>query len=311
MIIIRNEDDLSNAVNQLRGKGEYVAEPIQFEGYPRFEITLRGERFDGGIPTRIMPALLELQRTLDRATANALGVVRLDKSTLQRAEIVVRVESGSTSFVADFVPILNSLVAKMSSTEAVVTLLGFATIAGGSWAWKAYLNHRAALHGEDVRARLTEKQIELTKSLHETPSAHFDKTLATFNKMLHVLGRRLEDGDQMVIQGEQPVDGATAKQLLRKPREEVISDRLDGIYMILDVASGGVREGYWVNVVDVDTDNKLRVYIPDGALPLDQLEELKAGEWGKRPLHMQINVRRRGERIVNATLVRAGLESSD
>lgn len=119
-MIIRNEKDLYDTINRLREgedsphepyppgplgflvkKDGASTEPIRFDGYPRLEITLRGERFDGGVPTRIMPALLQLQRALDKTTAQTLGVTRLDKNTLRQTEIIVRTESGSTEFIAD------------------------------------------------------------------------------------------------------------------------------------------------------------------------------------------------------------------
>ena len=73
---IRNEQDLFRAIEPLRFDGgdeeafrerpaSYVAEEpsggIQFVGWPSFRITICGERFDGGIPARLMPALYKYQ----------------------------------------------------------------------------------------------------------------------------------------------------------------------------------------------------------------------------------------------------------
>lgn len=95
--------------------------------------------------------------------------------------------------------------------------------------------------------------------------------------------------------------------LARKPKEERVEDRLDGTYIIIDVASGNVSDGYRATVCEVDTGEELRLEIPGGTLTEDQVEQLQEGEWGKKPLQMQINIRRVGRRIKKATLIRAGL----
>ena len=48
MAIIRNEEDFVRVI-ELVAAGEWnESEELRFEDYPRFEITLVGERFDGG-----------------------------------------------------------------------------------------------------------------------------------------------------------------------------------------------------------------------------------------------------------------------
>ena len=44
-----------------------------------------------------------------------------------------------------------------------------------------------------------------------------------------------------------------------------------------------------------------------GTLTEDQVEQLQEGEWGKKPLQMQIKIQRVGRRIKKATLIRVGL----
>ena len=62
---IRNEEDLFRAIDLCRD-GEWLADVLPlFVDWTRYEITIRGEDFDGGVPTRIMPALLLLQRTIN------------------------------------------------------------------------------------------------------------------------------------------------------------------------------------------------------------------------------------------------------
>ena len=82
-------------------------------GTRRSELTIRGEDFDGGVPTRIMPALLRLQRAIDRACARSLGKDggRLAREERKRVELIVRFEPGSTTFSSELAPVLNNALA--------------------------------------------------------------------------------------------------------------------------------------------------------------------------------------------------------
>ena len=66
---IRSEDDLFEAIERIEA-GEWEADGVLFVDWPRFEITIRGEDFDGGVPTRIMPAFLAFSA---RSIADLLG----------------------------------------------------------------------------------------------------------------------------------------------------------------------------------------------------------------------------------------------
>ncbi len=62
-------------------------------------------------------------------------------------------------------------------------------------------------------------------------------------KRMETLFRRIDDGDESLVQDEPLVDGTTARRLARNPRSEPIQDRLDGEYLILSIDSGGDRDG--------------------------------------------------------------------
>ena len=143
--------------------------------WPRYEITIRGEDFDGGVPTRIMPALFEIQRTLNRAYArNVYGDERkrLSREEKKQTELIIRLESGSTTFTSDLGPALNSMVSNMSGTESMLTILGVAGIVTVGLGFKAYLTHRASIKRADVPIQLSEEETKrmtlMTRVLQQT-----------------------------------------------------------------------------------------------------------------------------------------------
>ena len=311
---IRSERDLFEAIRLLEA-GALDDVPIRFVDWPTFEITIQGEGFDGGVPTRIMPAFIALQRAIDRAYARSVhGRERaLTPAQRRRVELIVRLEPGSTTFLSEMAPALNNaLVAAartMSGTESLIAILGVAAIAGGVYYLKQRLNHLARMREIDHRTRMDEEETErlriVTRLAEE--NAHVAAHLADAAAAQDELLRRLDETDRLLVRGEPIVGGDVGRRLIRKPRPERVQDRLDADFMILSVESGQVRSGFRVRVRDIGTGDELMVSIPEGTLPAEQIADLQSGEWGKAPLHMRINIVRAGSRIVEATLVSAGL----
>lgn len=225
----------------------------------------------------------------------------------------MRLEPGSTTFLSELAPALNNaLVAaarNMSGTESLIAILGVAAIVVGGYIWKHRLNHLAQIHELDHRTRMGEQETEririVTRLAEE--NAHVAAHLADAAASQDALLRGLDERDQLVVGGEPIVDGDVGRRLIRRLRPDRVQDRLDADFMILSVESGQVRSGFRVRVRDVGTDDELMVSIPEGTLPPEQIADLQSGEWEKAPLHMRINVVRAGSRIVEATLVSAGL----
>ena len=316
---IREENDLFRALEIILRDDWPEDQTVRFIDWPRFEVTLVGEKFDGGIPTRIMLPLLKIQRAGNRAYARSVygdESVRLTSIERKTNELIVRVKLGSTTFVSEIAPILNSGVAaasNMSGTQTLIAILGVAAMFFGASVWKAYMNFRAEARRMDYRTPMTEKDIAQYKLIERLSEQNdsIAKHLADMNGTQMEFLKQLHEGDQLYIEGDEIVDGDMAKDLRRSSRPPAIDDRIDGLFTILSVQSGQVRDGIRIVVRKVGSNSKksLNVYIPDGTLPANQIDDLQSGEWEKRPLHMRINVVRSGDRIVKATLVSAGLSA--
>ena len=109
-------------------------------------------------------------------------------------------------------------------------------------------------------------------------------------------------GDQEVITGQQ------AKKITRTIPDEPTEGRMDGKFLTVSVESGRVRDGVRMRVRNIENDEELTVKVPKGTLTPEQIQTLQDGEWNKKPLFMQLNVRKSGNRIIEATLIEAGLK---
>ncbi len=160
--VIKNENDLFKLVEQLQQDEKIPISQITFEGWPKYELTLRGEDFSGGIPTRIMPAFLELQKSVEHAYSMVVygKSKRLSKYEKQRAEIIVHLEKGSTRFTVDLWNTLNSALQEaaksMTGEQALIAILGVAAISGGTWSYKSWLWKKQDEKEEETKVKLSE-----------------------------------------------------------------------------------------------------------------------------------------------------------
>jgi len=316
MIEIAGEADLYAALQRVVEDGVGADWSVEFQGWPNFEVTIRGLSFDGGVPTRIMPALLALQKVVDKAYARlTYGTEqRLSKEERKYTELVVHFQAGrSTTFISKMSPILNAIaqqaVRKMSARELMIVILGMAALIAGGYVWKTHLN-----------AMLDEKEIDqkLELSREETRRYELLRKAADLSPVLHdqmlqmqllqeTLLKRLAPADQLVIDDIPVIDGETAQRIIRRPRAEAVESRLDAEFIILSVDSGQVPGGFRLKVRNIHTNEVLTVKVPEGTLSLDQTQALQTGEWEKKPVAMKINVKMINDRLADATLIRAGL----
>lgn len=110
-LTIRSEDDAIALLDQLN-KGLTFDEPpnLVFEGWPVFTIRITGKDFDGTVPTRIMPTLLELQKQVHRLYCQTRydsdNIRKLTKEDRDKLELVVHHEISMSTIEKDKYDIL-------------------------------------------------------------------------------------------------------------------------------------------------------------------------------------------------------------
>lgn len=167
---ITNEDEAFDLLGKIVG-GFSLDETtsVEFEGWPRFVIRIKGEDFDGSIPTRIMPALLSLQHEVYKVHCRAAygdeGTRRLTKKDRDELELVVRVDKGSSFFETllnePLAKIFQDAIAKMSSEQITTILIVFGLSVTSVMFWKVWINHRS--HQNELDHTLELSKIEKDK----------------------------------------------------------------------------------------------------------------------------------------------------
>lgn len=307
---ISGDEDLFVAMDALYGDDEILAAGVRFADWPRFEVTIRGRSFEGGVPTRVMPAFERVQWAVRRAYARSVygdESARLTTEDRQRTELVFELANGSTKVKVDLAPVLNELASKLSGRALVATVLAVAAIFKGDDYLRAYLEYRVELLGnapgvEVVPASEARDSLSRLADEHDDVSRLQDDVEKAAARLLLSLG----DDDELVLDRGTGVRGYHARRLARKPRRIGVRSIVKGEFLVQSVQSGRIPEGFRAMIRDVSSDEVLSVIISEKRLTERQMQQLQQAEWGKRPVHMTVDVRRVGEKIVRAELTDLG-----
>ena len=184
-----------------------------FVEWPRYEISIEGEDFDGGIPTRVIPALIELQRTMRRTYARSVHGSprrRLSREETRQTQLIVRLEPGSTKFLVALANLLNVTLERMSGPERVVTILLVAAMLSGAVVDVAMIRADAKKHESEERIA---RDAQETRRL-EIFAGFFDRYVerdeleADNSRIQEEWLKCLDDTDRLFINGEEVGTGA-------------------------------------------------------------------------------------------------------
>lgn len=322
-IIIRSEEEAWAALEAaLDGRLQDV-QHVQFDGWPQFKLDVRGHDWHSTVPTRIMPALLDVQRDLHRAYTS----LRYDEANLRRLrneerdtlEVVVKVEKGSSAFSADLWDQLTELakvaIGRMNGTEATITVLGVALAIAAPVMWKAWLHSRVkekqiAANLERERADLASR-VEMSKleqdrlalmarvlAAHPVVQAVQEDANATANQLL----KASRPGDVLERGGVQ-LAAHEAQALVQPERERAKELELQGVFRILGNRTDQ-GDGFRITVQRDGDDESFNAHVPM-ALAHDQKALIQRAEWSKGRVSLWIAAERLRETIVRAEVTKA------
>ena len=143
-------------------------ESVSFSGWPVLRLKIEGEDFDGFIPTRIMPAALELQKEIYRTYALAKfgkpDIRKRSRTDRRTSEIVVK--EGSSSFIMPLIDILNWISKAKMSPQPTIVIVALSTVFGGGWYAKKIINNQ-----EEARklVSLSQEETKRARIIAEMP----------------------------------------------------------------------------------------------------------------------------------------------
>ena len=275
---IQSEDDLFELIKKFQAGELDPSEKLHFDGWPRYEITLRGKDFDGSIPTRIIPALTTLQTEINHGYARCIyGKAKsLNKEEKKKAELIVHLKPGSVRLDPNLWYTLNKLVSslpveKMTGNQVFELLIALAT--AGSLIWIKFFSVRDRRH---ARKQNTERLQILAglESGHPLVTGQNMDSEATITQLL----KALDNEDELTVNDKFIATGRDAQKILRmKPRLPVDHVLIDGIFVINQVKYGKKPDHFeiWVNSVNLDPKLSVPTSISRVTLFGNEIDELQ------------------------------------
>ncbi|HRQ63903.1 MAG TPA: hypothetical protein PKZ76_03415 [Xanthomonadaceae bacterium] len=318
-LVIRSEDDAWNALAAAVAGKEFSDDiRLRFEGWPRFELDFKGRDWNSTVPTRIMPALLDVQRDINRAYATIEyrepNLRRLRDEERDRLEVVVQVKKGSSVFNADLWPhfsrIAEAAVGRMSGDQIVVTVLGLALTIMAPVMFKAWLRARQEEKETASRVELSKQETERLKVMKEAitrqPALEASKAdaEATANKLL----KASKPGDTMEISGVS-VSAEEAREIVQPERERATELEIEGAFAVLGNRTDK-GDGFRITIRRQRDGLTFNADVPL-ELPAPQQKVIQDAEWSKRLVRLIVDAEMLRDSITRAVVISASEVETD
>lgn len=285
---------------------------VIFENWPVFKLTISGESFEGSIPTRIMPPILDLQKEIyriySRVRYNTEDIRSLKQEERDLLELVVEINPGSTEFIAEAAQILNEIIRStgMSSQEALILLVSIAGMATGLLAWKEWLRAKERAHGQESTVELSKeetKRLELvTQAMSRQPL--IAESRASMDQFKDKLTRRLKPEDRLSVSEQPIINGDRAAQIVPAVRSASQEVRVDGEFVINEVKfPQSFGEKYRFVATRLADGKHFAIDAHPETLSAAQISILKEGGFSVKRVVMQIDARLLRDNITDANLV--------
>jgi hypothetical protein len=287
-IVIKTADD---AWHQLRliVNGE-VPDQVEliFDGWPNYDVVVKGRDWNGTVPTRVMQPLLDLQEDVNRLFAQVYygesSLRRLSDAEREALELIVQVRHGSadyrTPLDAQLTEIAKKVIGKMDSKHVMGTLICAALTWGSIEINKAWVSKLQEDKKVEQTVELSKQETERLRLFGEAMNNRpvIGKTLADHEAMKNRLLKTLKPSDSIKTLGAE-LTGVQASEIVQT--ERAASEQLDmqeDFYVLANDASrpSGFR-------IKVHRASDGLVFLADVPIELghDEKKLIQAAEWSK------------------------------
>lgn len=312
-IVIRSEEDAYAILAAVADGKTFEYDKIRFEGWPTLSLYMKGDKFEQSITPTVMKGLLELQRGLYRSFAAArFGTPdkRLTDDERKALEIQVRVGGGSSNFEINFQELAQKLIEnigdRMDPNKLLYTVVAIAVLYFGQSAYSAYLQSRTEERATEVANEAIKTLLEAQKfaSAEETKRLAVIQRLGNQDAVIANIKDEAEDAQAGLVKSMSAASEASLAGIEVPPEvSEVLSQnarrksqvvRLDGLYRLLKLDWSDPTT-FKVRATNINTGVELDAIVQDETLTGKYKDALKAAEWSRKPVQLQINAKLLGE----------------
>ena len=323
-LVIRNEEDAWRILQQaLSGELGNAKWSLAFDGWPSYKIRIEGRDWHQSVPTRIMPALLAMQRNIYKTYADLRyfdgNVARLTEEERELLELVVTVGNGSSLFGIKFDEILNEIAKrvadKMTGAQLIQIVVAVAFITGTTYlgsSWIAAQTEQKRI-AADAAKTAEEADLKLALSQEETKRLQLVGKVAASSQPVADSWAREEEVTREVLKRVKPQDrveigsfrltGSEANEIAKAARAAATSLEISGNFRVLRVDASGNAD-FKVRVMSVPDGEEFNIFVPLG-LAIEQQRLIQQAEWTRTVIHLDILAERYRGLIRNASVTSA------
>ena len=255
--MIRNEDDLFHALELIKQKEWPQGQIVLFDGWPTFDISISGPQFSGGFPSRILTDILTIQRVINKVYSLRVygSASRLPDHDLKKSELTIRVEPGSSRFLADLSAFFNTILGRVEEPEDVVVVLGMCAILATVYGWYIYIRNKTKIRKLGYALELSKeetKRLNMMANICEN-SDDMKKIISNLSDVISKFTRRLNNEDSIESGGRHIMNGRIARGLSSSRYSDDDENNIRSEFSILTIRTGSRRRAFTLTLRDERT----------------------------------------------------------
>lgn len=324
ILVIRSEQDAYSFLESTRSGKCPSYSGIAFEGWPSLELLIKGDKFNQSITPSVMKGLLEFQKGIYKAYAAAKygeSAKRLTDKEREQLEIKVDVSQGSSQLGINFNQIAIHIVDQLTGTlppDQIFRLIVFiALLFFGNSVYRHYLEDRRKTRAEEARTEAQKQLLESQKFQAEQETRRIEiissiakesiqnaQILESSQGAQHGILKSLAAGSEGRIGDDIVLSQSLGRALAANTRRSAREVRLDGSYRITRIDWSGIGS-FKVRVEGIDNGLNLDAEVQDDSLDGKHKEAIKAAEWSRKPVYLQVTARFFGDDDYRSVIILA------
>lgn len=283
----------------LRGSYDNKNVALNFDGWPKLEINVKGDRYQSTVTASMMRSLIELQVHLNWAYSQVIygkdGRSLTDEER-ESIEIVYKIENGSSNVTADlsgfFTALGEKAVEKLTGKQIVATVVGVAALWTASSSYTTFVDSQQKELEEKNRHEITMQLIAKEPKMAQIQNEQIAK-------LINVI-KSVPDADQVSI-GETTLSKAELFEINKLDRKSSEIKRIDGKYRIISFKN---RDEEFKIEVKGESDGKtFSAVLPKGYISIDEMNKITKALTLETTIYLNIVGRVRGDSIHSAQII--------
>ena len=298
-VVIRSEAEAVEYIKYAQSGGFIGTQVLlKFEGWPHFDINVKGDRYHSTLPAGLMKGLVEYQGALNKAFAlisDSKTSKTLSDEDRKNLDVVFRVKEGSSDISSDITKQLGVIAEQammhMSGAEIVVTILGLGIIL--SLAYLGNTKIRSSVESDVERQRLdfarsvVESNIKLAQVNAEITNAALTVVKGAHDAELLRLGGTVLTRPDIEI-------------LNRRTRALSDKHRIDGAFMVIKLHT---TEYKWKLILEHPQFGQIKVDLYKSDEAGRVLDEIQSAFKKEQPVHLYMVASFKKDVLISASIV--------